>query len=249
MQNQFNSDKSVKQIVSDGMKKRLEKLLNPPEQPKAEKRPKNNLWIAWIAFNGLLAFLDLITAITVGTFTLWFYGVLVFLAGYGPVLLWEFLYTRPYASKNQKYAAIAGAMIGGFSTIGVGVLVGILNVMKINTVLGSGTVEMIIVISLIVITSLHVMLFGYYYFTDLGIVRTQKYATAQANHEDTLTSFNLAKKLAQEVLEFGAELETEVREGRGLIVGAALKKVGGTNILDDEIPELSDKDRSRERPM
>lgn len=237
-------DSSLRGMVSDAMKKRLERIINPPEPAKADKRPKNNLWIANIAFNFLLAFVDIITAITVGTFTMWFYGVLVFGAGYGPVALWEILYVRPYASKNQKHIAIAGAIVGAFSTIGIGILVGVLNVVNLNSLFGSGTIEMIIVISLIVLVSVHVILFGAYYFTDLGITREQKYATSLANHDDTMRSVTMAKQIAQEILTLGADLENEVREGRGRLVGAALTQIGSSNILEDEVPELSDPDRS-----
>lgn len=225
---------TIKNMVSDAMRKRLEKFLNPPEPKKEDTRPKNTLWIANVAFNVMLAFLDFITAMTVGAMTMWYYGVLVFAAGYGPVLLWEFLYIRPYASKNQKYFAIAGAILGAISTVGVGILVGILNVVQINDLLGVGTLEMIIVISLVVLSALHIVLFGLYYFTDLGIVRNQKYTNALANHEDTMQSVKMAKMIAQEILQIGEELETEVREGRGGLVGAALTKIGSTNLLEDE---------------
>lgn len=242
--NSPKQDSSIRGMVSDAMKKRLEKIINPPEPAKADKRPKNNLWIANLAFNFLLAFVDIITAITVASFTLWFYGILVFGAGYGPVALWEVLYVRAYASKVQKYIAIAGALVGACSTIGIGILVGVLNVINLNSLFGAGTIEMIIIISLIVLVSVHVILFGAYYFIDLGISREQKYATSLANHDDTMRSVTMAKQIAQEILTLGADLENEVREGRGGLVGAALSKIGSNNILEDEVPELSDPDRS-----
>ena len=230
-----NNQPSFKTLVSDAMKKRLERLLLPPEKPVKDMRPKNNLWIAYAAFNVLLAFLDIITAITVGTFTLWFYGVLVFGAGYGPLLLWEFLFIRPYASKHQKWAAIAGAIIGAFSTIGIGILVAILNVAKINSMFGSGTMEMVIIVSMVVLTALHIALFGYYYFSDLGFQREQNFATTLANHDDTVRSVGMAKVIARELLSLGEELETEKKDGRGALVGLALNKLGTTNLMEEEL--------------
>jgi len=232
---QNNNQPSFKTLVSDAMKKRLERLLLPPEKPVKDVRPKNNLWIAYVAFNVLLAFLDIITAITVGTFTLWFYGVLVFGAGYGPLLLWEFLFVRPYASRHQKWAAIAGAVIGAFSTVGIGILVAILNVAKINTMFGAGTIEMIIIVSMVVLTASHIVLFGVYYFIDLGFQREQNFAVSLANHDDTVRAVRQAKLIASELLSLGEELETEKNAGRGALVGLALNKLGTTNLLDDEL--------------
>lgn len=221
--------------ISNIMMQRLEKFLNPPPaKPPEEKRPKNYLWLANVAFNVMLAFLDAITAYTVALFTFWFYGVLVFGAGYGPMLIWEVLYVRPYASKEQKWIAIGGTFVGGISTIGVGILVAILNAVNINNLVGVGTLEIIIMVSIVVLASIHIILFGLYFFTDKGFLREQKHAMSLARHDDFKKSVQQAKGIAKELIEVGKELEAEEIEGRGALVGAALKSMGETDLMNDE---------------
>lgn len=225
--------------ISNVMMKRLETFLNPPPaKPPEEKRPKNYLWLANVAFNVMLAFLDLITAYTVALFTLWFYGVLVFGAGYGPMLIWEILYVRPYASQTQKWIAIGGTVVGGLSTIGVGILVAILNVININAMIGAGTLEIIITVSLVVLASIHIVLFGFYFFTDRGFKREQSHATSLARHDDFKKSVRQAKGIAKELIEVGKELEEEDLAGRGALVGAALKSMGETDLMSDTDPSV-----------
>ena len=224
----------VKQTISDAMMRRLERFMNPPAKEEQEKRPRNNLWLANVAFNVMLAFLDLITAYTVTLFTFWMYGVLVFGAGYGPMLIWEILYVRPYASQNQKWIAIGGTVVGGLSTVGVGILVAILNAVNINNMVGQGTLEIIIMVSLVILAAVHIVLFGFYFFTDRGFVREQTYANSLAQHDEFRRGVKQAKRIGKEMVEIGNELETEDLEGRGILVGSALRGLGFNNLLDDE---------------
>src|SRR3990172_8345713 len=117
--------------IVDALKAKVMGILTEAEHVKENKKPSNAaLSIAWFSFNFLLFVLDIGTAVTVALLTNVFYGALTFLAGFAPTLLYELLYTRAYASKYQRIIAIGGAVIGATSTLLIGALAAVVNVLK-----------------------------------------------------------------------------------------------------------------------
>ena len=91
---------------------KVNRLLDLVKRPLQAKRKPSNfaLYWAWIFYNAVALLFDTIAAGTVydlvGKFM---YAVLTFVAGFLPLLMHEFLYTRAYANAAQKILAVIGA--------------------------------------------------------------------------------------------------------------------------------------------
>jgi len=76
-------------------------LLEAVREPERKKRVNNTgLWLSLIFFNLVMLVIEIGSAITVYWMTnIWFYAVLIILAGAVPLALGEYLYVRPFASR------------------------------------------------------------------------------------------------------------------------------------------------------
>lgn len=149
-----------------------DELLEAVKEPKkSRKKPSNNsLLIALIFADIIFGVLDIGSGITVYWLTgVWFYGVLVFLAGITPLLLFQKLYTRAFANEEQKKIAISGAVLAVFSIIIIGVLSAIANVAGI----GGVNAELAVVIAVVVLAFVHALLLTWYFYIDDGILADQ----------------------------------------------------------------------------
>jgi len=99
----------------------------------------------------------------------WFYGLLVFLAGVAPLLLNQKLFTRAYASDVQKKIAMSGALLAVFSILGIGLLAAFANVMGV----AETTAELTVVIAIVILAFAHAILLVWYFYVDEGIVADQ----------------------------------------------------------------------------
>src|SRR3972149_2257340 len=111
---------------------RLLALVKRPQQ--AKRKPSNfALYWAWIFYNAVALLFDFIVAITIyelmGKMA---YAILAFAAGFLPLLMYEFLYTRAYASNWQKILAVMGAGLSVVTILGVGVIAGVINVLDVK---------------------------------------------------------------------------------------------------------------------
>ena len=148
-----------------------DELLEAVKAPSRKKSPSNNaLYLSIVAADIIFGVLDIGSGLTVyWTTHIWFYGVLVFLAGIAPLLLNQKLFTRAYASEQQKKIAIAGAALAVFSILTIGILAAFANVMGVTAL----AAELTVVVSIVVLAFLHAMLLVAYFYVDEGIQADQ----------------------------------------------------------------------------
>lgn len=243
------NDRQVKPVrIADALKARVIGILTETPQPKQEKKPSNaTLSLAWFAFNFLLFVLDIGTAVTVALLTNVFYGALTFLAGFAPTLLYEFLYTRAYASKYQRIIAIGGAVIGATSTLLIGALAAVVNVLKaleILTITSAATVgiEIGMIVGLVAFAGLHIILFSTYFYIDEGIKRIHERSQALANVQTKLDSVKDARTVAKAGLDAAKEVEEADEENLGEAVRMIYKKLTGNEMLGNDSHPVSAED-------
>lgn len=200
--NEQTQDINLKQA----MRQRLIGLLRKPQAEKKEKRPANKLWVANIGFNLTMFFLDLVSAITVAMLTNAMYGVMTFLAGFLALLLHENLFSNAHANWKQKYIAIGGMLLAILSTVGIGVLAGIVNVANIVGLLPAQSLEMGLIVSLVVIAGIHGGLWGIYYHIDEGHKAEMRAVENAAYRERQRRDFDNAKKDILAVKEIDKEI-------------------------------------------
>lgn len=155
-----------------------DELLEAVKAPARKKSPSNNsLYFAIIAADVIFSMLDIGSGLTVYWLTgIWFYGVLVFLAGVVPLLLFQKLFSRAFASNDQKKIAIGGALLAVFSILGIGVLAGVANVSGVGNI----NSEMAVVLLIVVLAFVHAILLTWYFYIDEGIQADQTVAQTLA---------------------------------------------------------------------
>ena len=162
----------------------LLKAVMEPQRKKAQ--PSNlGLYAAIVFANLIFATVDIISAVSVGMVTDFvMYGILTFLAGFTPLLLHEFLFVRAFASEFQKKLAIIGAVIALVSIVGIGVAAAIVNVYGAGSA-DATTIELVVIISIVVISLIHAVLSILYFYSDDGIKANQltSQAIARAIHQ------------------------------------------------------------------
>lgn len=208
---------------------RLTDMTNPP--PPQEKKPANALWIAYVFFNLIALLMDIAAMLTVRAFTNWLYGVLVFMAGFLPLLMHEQLFTRPYASTKQKIISIVGIVTSVGFILTVGILGGIVNVLDFNT---SIITELAIIVMLVVVAVFHGILAGVYFFIDTGIRRQQVRAQKLAYYETLRQSLVDTKQVlgvAGEVLDMEDEITQGAAGGDSTIVDRLWSEFTGRNVF------------------
>jgi len=158
-----------------------DELLDAVKEPGRQASPNNYALYAAIVFANLIFLvLDVISGYTVYWLTSkWYYGVLTGLAGFIPLLLHEFLFTRAFASRGQKIIAVIGACVGLASILIIGVASGIITVFS-NAAINVTAAEVVIIVSLVLIAFFHAILCAWYFYVDLGIRAHQQTAQAVA---------------------------------------------------------------------
>jgi hypothetical protein len=193
--------------IKSAAKDRLLGLLRKPAQAQKEKRPHNKLWMASLGFNGVMFFLDLVSAVTVAVLTTPLYGVLTFLAGFLALILHENLFTNAHAGMSQKWIAIGGGLLAIVSTIGIGVLAGIVNIFNLSALIPTQTIQIGMIIGLVLTAGTHGILWGVYYFTDEGHKSAMKAMINAAFRDQQRTEIENAKKDVKAVKEINDEIE------------------------------------------
>lgn len=193
--------------IKDIMKERLRGMLRRPAIEQREKRPFNKLPLAWIGFNVIMAFLDLISAITVALLTNVLYGVLTFLAGFLALLLHETLFTNAYSSTHQKWIAVGGALLAIVSTVAIGVLAGLANVFNLAELVSTQSIEVGMIIGLVCVAGVHGCLWGIYFFTDAGHISLMKAMANAAYRDQQKQDFEDAKRDLRAVKVLDGELK------------------------------------------
>ncbi|MCC7119888.1 MAG: hypothetical protein IT310_15290 [Anaerolineales bacterium] len=207
---------------------KVNRLLELIKRPEAAKRKPSNfaLYWAWLFYNAVALLFDVIAAGTVysmmGKFA---YAVLTFAAGFLPLLMHEFLYTRAYASKWQKVLAIVGAGLSVVTILAVGVLAGIINILGV-TVASTQWLEIGMIIALVLVAGGHGLIAAIYFYIDDGIKANQVRAESVAYHERRIEDIQRAKEILA-LAEQGANDED-----------AIAKEYGGMEVLNEILGQL-----------
>ena len=207
---------------------KVNRLLDLVKRPAQAKRKPSNfaLYWAWLFYNAVALLFDSIAAATVydlvGKFM---YAILTFAAGFLPLLMHEFLYTRAYANAAQKILAVVGAGLSVVTILGVGVIAGVVNVLGF-TALSATTLEIILIVTLVLVSGLHGLIAAIYFFIDDGIKAKQVRAESVAYHERRIDDINRAKEILA-LAEQGAKDED-----------AIAAKYGGMEVLNEILGQL-----------
>lgn len=221
--------------VRKAIEGKILQIMNPD---KSLKRPHNRLWMALLAFNLIFLPLDVATGLTVGYITRWYYGLFVFGAGFGTMIVHEALYSNAYASKWQKAISVFGFMTSitvtgliGVGAIAVNVLYAGYDRELAGVVMAGGSFLTLF---------LHGMLFAVYYFVDSGILASQRASASMAEHDRQITQFGMASQLVDQFKILEGKLLTAYEKGDGDKMGAALASVTGENWLPAAAPMPKD---------
>ena len=204
---------------------RLLELVKRPQQ--AKRKPSNfALYWAWLFYNATALLFDVIAAGTVyalmGKFA---YAALTFAAGFLPLLMHEFLYTRAYASGIQKVLAVIGAGLSVITILGVGVLAGVVNILGFTTK-NSTLLEIAMIVTLVLVAGAHGLIAAVYFYIDDGIKANQVRAESVAYHERRIEDIQRAKDILA-LAEQGAKDEDELSS-----------KYGGMEVLNEIMGQL-----------
>lgn len=175
---------------------KVKSLLDIVKRPEQAKRKPSNfaLYWAWAFYNLVALLFDVIAAGTVyeltGKIT---YAILTFAAGFLPLLMHEFLYTRAYASGWQKILAVIGAGLSVVTILGVGVIAGIVNITGITA--NSIALEIALIVTLVLVSGGHGLIAAIYFYIDEGIKANQVRAESIAYHERMMGDIQRAKEI------------------------------------------------------
>jgi hypothetical protein len=204
---------------------RLLQLVKRPSQEKS--RPSNfALYWAWLFYNAVALLFDVIAAVTVydlmGKFG---YAILTFAAGFFPLLMHEFLFTRAYASRPQKVFAVLGACLSVVTILLVGVLAGTVNVWGV-AVENTQMLEFVMVITLVLVAGAHGLIAAIYFYIDEGIKANQVRTESIAYHERRIDDIKRAKEIL--------ELAEKGQQEEDLLA----LKYGGMDVLNEILGQL-----------
>lgn len=182
------------------MKNETDEILEALNDKEPEKKPTNwQLWSALYFAEAVFVVLDLVSAVTVGYLTgYWYYGAFVFLAGVVPLFLYTNQYTRPLASTSQRKTAFVGGVIAVASVILVAVFMAFINLASKTMSLDAvAWTEAGLVISMIILLGVHAFVMGRYFFIDEEISENQKTNRILARGFRGMQRLGVANKIAQ----------------------------------------------------
>lgn len=221
----------------DALKENISKKLNQAMNPDKNtiKKPHNRLWIALIAFNLIFFPLDVATGATVGYITRWYYGLFVFGAGFGTMIIHEALYSNPYAGTWQKVISIVGFVTSITITALIGVGAIVVNVMVAGydrevygAYMAGGS---------FLVLFFHGLLIAIYYFTDSGILAKQKTTSAIAEQEKIFQNFAFSEQIVDRINELESKLVGRIDKGDGVRIGEAMTNISGQDWTQPEAPK------------
>lgn len=209
-------------------KNKVNRLLDLVKRPQQEKRKPSNfaLYWAWAFYNAVALLFDAIAAGTVyAMMNSVAYAVLTFAAGFLPLIMHEFLYTRAYASKWQKILAVMGAGLSVVTILAVGVLAAVVNVLGF-TAQNAIMLEIAMIIALVLVAGGHGLIAAIYFYIDGGIKANQVRAESVAYHERRIEDIQRAKEILA-LAEQGANDED-----------AIAAQYGGMEVLNEILGQL-----------
>ncbi|MCC6568929.1 MAG: hypothetical protein IT315_06805 [Anaerolineales bacterium] len=216
---------------------KIKSLLDIVKRPKEAKRKPSNfaLYWAWAFYNLVALLFDVIAAGTVydlmGKLT---YAILTFAAGFLPLLMHEFLFTRAYASGWQKMLAVIGAGLSVVTIMGVGVLAGIVNITGISA--SSLTLEIVLIVTLVLVAGGHGMIAAVYFYIDEGIKSNQVRAESVAYHERMMDDIKRAKEILALAEVNLNEQEALASQHGGEVLNEVLSQLRGESLAASDAP-------------
>jgi len=236
------NDKSFLQEVKGEMRSRVMGLIRKPTAPQKKNTIKNMAPLALIGFNVVMTFLDLISAIAVAMLTTPLYGVLTFIAGVLALFVWERLFTNAHANIMQKWISVGGGVLAVLSTLGIGILSALVNVFNISGVVSPVAMEAGMLISLVVVTFIHGIAWGVYYFADPAHVAEMKRQVNIAWREQQRQGIEDAKEDLNAVLEIDKELQDYENKGQLELLSASYETMRGQTLVNHEVDLTQDPD-------
>ena len=197
--------------------------------------PKNMAPLALVAGNIVMTFLDLISAVAVGVLTNWLYGVLTFFAGVAALFVWERLYTNAHARVMQKVIAVVGIVLSVGATLGVGVASALVNVLGVAGLVNPAYLSAGMIIFLVVVSFIHGIAWGVYYFSDPTHVAEMKRMVNMAFREQQKQGLEDAKEDVAAVLAMEAQIEQYEKSGQLDYLSAAFEEVRGVSLVQPQI--------------
>jgi len=222
--------------LKDAVRQRLIGLIRKPAQEAKKKRPANMSWLALLGFNGSMMFLDLISGVTVGLLVGVLYGILTFIAGFLALLLHERLFTNAHAQMRQKFIAVGGGLLAIVSTFGIGILAGLVNVFSLGELVSTQTLEVVMIVALVSIASIHGILWGVYYFTDQTHIAEMNRLVNLAFRDQQRQGLDDAKEDVAQVKVINDELEAFDKRGELELLTASYKNLRGTDLVTLDNP-------------
>ena len=205
---------------------KVDRLLDVVRRPTLKRKPSNfALYWAWLFYNLVALLFDVIAASTVYEMTgKAAYAALTFAAGFLPLFMHEFLFTRAYASGLQKTLAVIGACLSVITIVAVGVLAGLVNVLGFAG--DSVMLEIAMILTLVGVAAAHGLIAAVYFYVDEGIKAKQVRAESMAYHERRLEDIGRAKEILA-LADLGA------REEDGLAA-----QYGGASVVNEVLAQL-----------
>lgn len=218
MSEMSETDKLVASVAA-----RLNTFINPPKEQ--IQKPKNRLWIALIAFNLIFLPLDIATGATVGYITRWYYGIFVFAAGFGTMVVHEALFSNPFAGTWQKVISVSGFLLSVATTAIIGVAAIAINILVVGY--DAELYGAVMAGAAFLVLFLHGILLVVYYFIDHSINAKQKATKTMADHESTLKDFAYSEQIVDKMNALEQRLIKRIESGDGARMGAALQNITG----------------------
>lgn len=233
----MNENKSFLQEVKGEMQTRIMGLIRKPTAPSKKKVIKNMAPLALVGFNVVMTFLDLISAIAVAMLTNWLYGALTFIAGVLALFVWERLFTNAHANVMQKWISVGGGVLAVLSTLGIGILSALVNAFNVAGIVSSLALEVGMLISLVVVTFIHGIAWGVYYFADPAHVAEMKRQVNIAWREQQKQGIEDAKEDLNAVLEIDQELQEYEKKGQLDLLSASYETMRGQSLVQSPEPK------------
>lgn len=217
--------------VKSAARSRILGLIRKPQAQVKKNTPRNMAPLALIGFNLVMTLLDLISAFVVAMLTDWFYGVLTFASGVFALFLWERLFTNAHGNLMQKWLAVGGMALAVVSTLGIGILSAIVNVLDIAGEAPVMVIEGGMLVALVVIAFVHGIAWGVYYFADPTHVAEMKRMVSIAFREQQKRGLQDAKEDLSAVLEIDRELQEYERSGQLDLLSASYENLRGQALV------------------
>jgi hypothetical protein len=216
-------------------------ILKSLDDKESEKKPSKAAPKVALFFADFIFFiLDVGSGLGVYWLTgIWYYGVIVFLAGFVPLVLHQKLYTQPFASRDQKRASMVGIIVAISSVLIVALFTAVINfAASISSANAIVWMEVSLAVSLVLLAFAHALITAYYFYIDEEVSESQRTNRIVARGQRSVERIAAAAKVAR-------AKQVEVRHRKKLegefspeIIAKILEKLRDSD--GDGIPDFID---------